>query len=128
MKTIVTILLSGSLLLAADKKPAKKPVNQPAPITIPAGAVETEDGSFRYTDAQGKKWLYRNTPFGVSRVEDKPKVETAPQEDTLTKATVNGDTVYFEKPSPFGVVKWQKKKSELDAQEQRIVDRQKNNQ
>ena len=34
-----------------------------------------------------------------------------------SKATEDGDTVRFERPGPFGVYKWQKKKSDLDETE-----------
>ena len=36
------------------------------------------------------------------------------------KATVEGDTVHFERPSPFGVFRWQKKISELNEQERAL--------
>ncbi len=128
MKNITTLLLLGTALLgAADDKSKKAPV-QATEITIPAGAKETEDGSFRYTDAKGKKWVYRKTPFGVAKAEDKPAPVQPQMEDTLTKATISGDTVHFEKPTPFGTTKWDKKTSDLDANEQKIVDRLKNKQ
>ncbi|MCU1259269.1 MAG: hypothetical protein JWO80_2154 [Bryobacterales bacterium] len=130
MTKLTILLLCGTAFLgAADKKETKKPVNQQPPeVTIPAGAQETEDGSFRYTDAKGKKWIYRKTPFGIAKSEEKPPAAQPEQEDTLTKATVKGDSVHFERPTPFGVTKWDKKMTELDANEQRILDRQKNKQ
>src|SRR5215470_16679683 len=58
------------------------PVPAAAPL-IPKGAVETEPGTFRYTDTDGKKWIYRKTPFGVARLEDKPEeAAVAKQEAT----------------------------------------------
>ncbi len=47
------------------------PVPQPALAAIPPEAVPTDDGSFRGKDKDGKTWLYRPTPFGISKVEDK---------------------------------------------------------
>lgn len=47
------------------------PVPQPAVAAIPPEAVPTDDGSFRGKDKDGKTWLYRQTPFGVSKVEDR---------------------------------------------------------
>ena len=47
------------------------PPPQPAVAAIPAEAVPTDDGSFRGKDKDGKTWLYRPTPFGISKVEDK---------------------------------------------------------
>ncbi len=133
MKTLIYLLLLTTAMLSAQtakstKKAAPKaaPAPVPAVVTIPSQAVEQSDGSFHYTDPQGKKWLYRKTPFGVSKVEDKalPPVPAA-QQDTTTIATDAGDSVHFEKPSPFGVVKWDKKKTELDSNEQSVWNRQK---
>lgn len=138
MKTLILLAAITAVLSAAEtKKPAKKadasastaapaPAAQPPDVSIPVGAVEGSDGSFHYTDAQGKKWLYRKTPFGVAKAEDKPAApSTQNMEDTLTKATDAGDSVNFEKPSPFGTVKWTKKKTDLDSNEQSVWDRQK---
>jgi len=124
------MVLAAGLVSAADKKPKRAvkttsaPASAPAAIAIPANAVPTEDGSFRYTDPQGKKWLYRNTPFGVSKVEEKPAEQAAPAAvDERTKAVENGDTIRFERPGPFGPTRWEKKKTELDASEQAVWDR-----
>jgi len=144
MKTIfsLTLILTASLsaqTTSQTKKTSKKttetttttapavPTRQAPPnVVIPKGAVEGDDGNFRFTDAHGKKWIYRNTPFGVAKSEDKGTgVPVAPQQDTLTTATDAGDSVNFEKPSPFGTVKWTKKKTELDANEQSVWNRQK---
>lgn len=127
MKLPLILLLAASALHAADdKKTTKKTSPPPAEVTIPAGATPVGDGSYRYTDAQGKKWIYRKTPFGVAKNEERPApVRTGPD---LTTAREEGDTVYFEKPNPFGITKWQKKKSELTAEEQAVLDRQKKQQ
>ena len=128
MKIFVVALIAVGMSAAPAKKTVKKaaPVAQPAETQIPSGATPTDDGSFRYTDAAGKKWLYRNTPFGVSKVEDKPAVPVTQRVDETIKATEDGDTVRFEKTSPFGVTKWQKKRAALTAEEQAVLDRQKN--
>ena len=90
------------------------------PMAIPAEAVLGEDGDYRYTDPQGKKWIYRKTPFGVTRLEDAPEraaAKVAPPSGAGIKATEDGDIVRFERLGPFGVWKWEKKKSELDETE-----------
>ena len=132
MKSVSAVLLFAAGLASAQdhdtaaKAASKKPVKQPAEVTIPANAVPTEDGSYRAVDKQGKAWIYRKTPFGIAKSAEKPPDDSqATREDTLTKATLSGDNVHFEKPSPFGITKWDKKVSDLDANEQRILDRQK---
>ena len=111
---------------SATKAPAKAPPakTQPGkPLEVPAGAVEAEPGLFRYTDSGGKKWMYRRTPFGVVRWEDKPDASAAaPLPDNL-KAFEEGDAVRFERTTPFGVSKWVRKKSELDDQERSVWER-----
>ncbi len=55
-----------------------------------------------------------------------PREQVAPKSGDLvvTKAFDEGDTVRFERPSPFGTSVWRKKKSELDAADQKIIDEQ----
>src|SRR4051812_42658113 len=76
MKFAFAMLISACLLSAPDPQQNKQPAQPPAklikPLTVPPGAVEHETGRFYYTDPQGKKWIYTKTPFGVSRMEDKP--------------------------------------------------------
>ena len=134
MRVLILMMASAALLSAggpqtparskpkAAAAPAKAKTNVSAPPEIPAAAVETETGTYKYTDPQGRKWIYRKTPFGISRLEDKPPSEAggAGPVDRLAnaKAIEDGDSVRFEVPTPFGVHKWQKKKSELDEMEQ----------
>jgi hypothetical protein len=92
---------------------------------IPKSAVESEPGTFHYTDAHGKKWIYRTTPFGVARFEDVPlsKPVAAPDLTAGITATADGDTIRFERPGPFGVYKWQKAKSDLNDEERAVWNR-----
>ncbi len=129
MRLLIVFSISAMLLAAADQPGGKpKPETTPKaaakataakPLAIPAGAVEA-DGGWRYTDAQGKKWIYRKTPFGVARMEDKPDTRPAVQavrpEDV--KATEKGEYILFERPGPFGTYKWQARKTELNELEQ----------
>jgi hypothetical protein len=117
MKIVTLAFIAASLLLAQDKKAesragaAKGATSTP---TLPSGAKEVEPGLYRYTDAQGKTWMYRNTPFGLAKWEDKP-VTTAPvaQPAVAVSTTDLGDSVQFERPTPFGTQKWTKKKTDL---------------
>jgi hypothetical protein len=111
---------------AKPAKPAAKPV-KPVGLTVPAGAVQISPGLYRWTDKDGKGWMYRRTPFGVSRWEED-------SEDTKQKAVVEqttameqGDSVRFERVTPFGKHTWVKKKTELDETEQKIWARRQDN-
>lgn len=93
------------------------------PLTIPSDAVANPDGTYSWTDKEGKKWTYVKTPFGIVRSE----VSQAPAASaSLSGVTAfdEGDTVRFEKQSPFGVVKWQKKKTELTDEERDLLTKQ----
>jgi hypothetical protein len=134
MKLLFVIFVSALALFATDPQtkkatPKKAKADQTLAaqtLTIPAGAVAGADGDYQFTDADGKKWLYHQTPFGVSRREDTGAAGAAsaasatkpvPVSSAGIKATEDGDTVHFEKLGPFGPWKWDKKKSELDAAE-----------
>jgi hypothetical protein len=106
----------------ASKKPSG-PVAQP--LTLPADAVQNPDGTYAYTDKAGKKWTYSKTPFGVMRSEDSGNAAaTAAPSQSWNKVTDNGDTVTFERETPFGPIKTEKKKSELTEEERSTVERQ----
>ena len=95
----------------------------PAPV-IPAGATQVEPNLYRYTDTQGKTWMFRQTPFGISKWEDSPSSQLAvpaPQAAPPVKVTDLGDRVQFERDMPFGATKWIRKKSELTEDEQALL-------
>jgi hypothetical protein len=106
-------------------KPKPKPI--PAPLTVPAGAVKTDAYTYAYTDGQGKKWIYRETPFGVTRFEPRDTTAADREEQEKVAALIHafdeGEFVRFERPSPFGVYRWKQKKSELSVVERLAWDR-----
>jgi hypothetical protein len=142
MKSILAIsaaLLALSALAAAEppqsdektkKSAAAQPEAPPAtpalktiqPLTIPKDAKPGENGTYKYTDKDGKKWIYVATPFGISRSADMgpaPEHYTAPIATTVVDL---GDSVRFERPGPFGPIRWEKKKSELSDDERYLLD------
>lgn len=99
MRLIVIGFLFAAVLAAAD------------------GGASADPNTRRATDAQGKTWVYHQTPWGVARLEDKPEAVRAP-EPLPIKVTVDGDLLRFERPGPFGVYKWQRQCTQLDPVEQ----------
>ena len=94
MKLLLAGLATAAMMMAAGGQAAKEAAPKKAaaksapkeaapkaqklsdaskPTAIPAEAVQDATGDYRYTDAQGKKWIYRKTPFGVTRMEDTPE-------------------------------------------------------
>ena len=134
MKTsisLLALLATGLLMAQSDQKPAyketakKAAAKKPAPLTIPKDAVKNPDGTYSYIDKEGKKWRYVNTAFGVMRSEDNPDATVpAAAPANWTKATDNGDTVIFEKPTPFGPARMEKKKTDLTPEERAFLDSQ----
>jgi len=136
--TAVLCLFAAAACAATDQTPKTASAKAPAKratiqqLTIPKGATHHPDGSWTWKDKKGAKWVYHQTPFGVVRslatdkeVEKQPEQQKPPQPAAAaTKAIDQGNTVRFERPTPFGTVKWEKKKSELTDDERRILDRQ----
>jgi hypothetical protein len=114
-------------------------------VKVPAGATELSKGVYRHTDSSGKNWIYRKTPFGmVKSAEDaapEPPLDApapaAKRESPfaggktagspaasapLTSAVEDGDTIRFERNTPFGPTRWTRKRSELNADETRILE------
>lgn len=134
-KTVILLLIPAALLAGdTDKKSAPAPASAQskadpsrAPLTLPPDAKRTAPYTYTWTDPHGKKWIYRQTPFGLVRLEDKPApaaVETQPHV-TEIQAVEDGDVVHFERESPFGKQKWTKRKSDLTADESAALERQK---
>jgi len=103
--------------------------NAAALPTVPEGAEEVGPNLYHFTDAQGKSWMYRKNPFGVSKWEGKPGDEQ-PSVDKpspmTTTATDLGDSVRFQRVTPFGPQTWIRKKSELTDEEKAALALQEN--
>src|SRR4030081_470370 len=102
LKICLAMILGVFIALADDPAPkkvkAKKSLAPPAELTLPPGAKQVDPATYTFTDAQGKKWIYRKTPFGLARIEDKPveaSATPAPAGAEIT-AKEDGDTIRFE--------------------------------
>jgi hypothetical protein len=126
MKTLLVLFVSMMALQAAG------PAGGTAQLALPTGAVAVASGVYRYADAQGKTWIYRQTPFGITRFEAPATAVVAssarPDEWANTKAWDDGDGVRFERQGPFGVSRWRTAKSALSAAERSCWERQPANQ
>jgi len=123
---MLAAMLALSGLFAQEKKaePAKKAgaaAKQEAPklpAGLPKGAVEVETGLYRHIDNKGQVWMYRRTPFGFSRYQPEREVKDVDLEEAQYLTAIDkGDSVQFERKTPFGVNKWTRRKAELSGAE-----------
>jgi len=95
-------------------------------ITLPPDATPLGTNTYAHTDASGKKWIYKTTPFGVHRTEVTGQEGSAQAGSAEhVKVTDAGDQLQFERSTPFGMSTWTKKKSELTAWEKQVWEEQK---
>jgi hypothetical protein len=150
MKTIALTLIAASLGLAQNgqrpkaqqtdpnrvapthKSAQQTPAKAAAPVaqkksqesvtSIPEGAKLVEPNTYRFTDSGGKTWMYKQTPFGISRWEDVP-VETQQPAAATEPTTITdlGDSLRFERKTAFGPSQWVRKKTELTEEEKALV-------
>ncbi len=129
MKNTLVVILCCAVAgaaWAADRKDQKKAA-APAPktITIPKDAVANPDGqSYTWTDKQGKKWVYAKTPFGVMKFPKTDEPADSGVDISSTKTIDKGATVRFERPGPFGTISWEKKKTDMTPDEQKLFEAQ----
>lgn len=128
MTTLTLAILLASLLSAGadDKKAEAKPAPaaaQSKTAAIPADAKQIEPGLYRWRDPQGKTWILRKSPFGVLKSEEKNTAQAADEVPQGMKVIEEGDELRFERPTPFGLMRWQRKKTELNEMEQRAWER-----
>jgi hypothetical protein len=145
LRNLVLLFLPVVLLSATEKaQPAKKNAAKPAAsavrtapqaavrtappaaVTIPAGAVEIEPYLFRHTATDGKVWLYRKTPFGITKMEEAAREEAQRAQKAVpaphVRVTEDGDTIRFERNTPMGKHTWEKKRAELTTEEKQWLD------
>src|SRR5579862_7498175 len=100
MKILICTLMMAAALGAQDAKSTKKTTGK---LEIPKGAVETSTGLYRWTDKDGKVWMYRRSPFGISRYPaDIATYDKQTSTEEETKAVEQGDSIRFERSTPFG--------------------------
>jgi hypothetical protein len=125
MNRTITVIILCATAVCAPAATKKKDPPAPQVVTIPKDAVANPDGTYSYTDKDGKKWIYTKTPFGVMKaIASSTPAPAGAAPDSATKVIDKGDTVRFERPGPFGTMSWEKKKSDLTEEERHILDAQ----
>lgn len=126
MKTILLMGISAILLSAQTTAPqTSRPTHSDrgSATAIPEGAIRVEPYIYRYTDTQGRRWMYRQTPFGITKWEEKDAPKPAAS-DSLEPIVVTdlGDSVRFSHKYPFGEQVWTRKKAEFTDEDRAIME------
>ena len=146
MTRLALVILAAGLAMHAEE--ASKKTEAPAKASpsagrsdnadiIPANAKQVDAHTWMAEDKNGKKWFYRQTPFGVVKTDqdpdapapvakrtpfDGPKAPAKPgASQPVVKVTEVGDTYVFERHTPFGPSRWTRKKSDLTDAEKALV-------
>lgn len=101
--SILAVLLMPAAV--AQKPPARPAAQaQPAGVKLPEGAEKIGEGAWRYKDPAGQTWIYRRTPFGLSRaMETEPEARPAPRGANGPRVLeVREGIVKIERITPFG--------------------------
>ena len=94
-----------------------------APLTLPTAAVPSGPNQWTHTDAEGKEWIYRQGPFGLTRA---PKHAAVVSESRLHEGisvVEQGDRVQFSRQGPFGLTQWTKKLDEVNEVERTAMEK-----
>ena len=77
-----------------------------------AGSVVGEDGEKKSTEQE-----YKSTPFGKVAKKKTPPPAPAVKKKSNVRVSVEGDSITFSRPTPFGAQRWTSKRAELNVHE-----------
>lgn len=115
-KTVRQSTTAGKSQAATVRRTAAKTTGG---VELPANAEKVRDGVWRSRDASGKTWIYTRSPFGFAKVEESAQTETARSSSgpAVVATAIQGDSVTFERESPFGKSRWTRKLEDLSEEE-----------
>jgi hypothetical protein len=132
-KIKITMLgFAAALALSAETPAPKKTAAAPAAakaLELPANAKPNGVNQWTHTDDQGQEWIYKRTPFGLTRLPKPGSALANAQGQNAMPSRLHegisvredGDTVHFSRVGPFGPMKWSKKRDELSEAEQAAI-------
>lgn len=131
IRRVICITALVGVFLWAQEKGSNEPRSQDQPKQsqsggTPGGAVKKQAEPKRVTGSDGKTYIVRDTPFGVVKVPEtpaKPEKDDENEPPPDLKVREVGDSVEFQRMTPFVPVKWTKKKTELNELERRAWER-----
>ena len=130
MKQILVVLILAAAAVSApaqtgkaQKAAPKARAAAPAAVTVPRDAEKIGEGVWRAKDAQGKVWIYKRTPFGLTRYQEECAEQPASAGQAAVRVREAGpERVVFERKTPFGAKTWTKTPAELDEEERQAFE------
>jgi hypothetical protein len=110
--------------LALGQSTAAKPATKKAEaVTLPTGAKKTGEGTWDFTDADGKQWVFKQMPFGLTRMSkaDLDARTNTALPDGMSVAPDAAGAYKFTRRTPFGAVTYVKKADDLSETERAVV-------
>lgn len=123
MKTIlITLMLAAFAFGQSNTAKAKAPVKKADAAVLPAGAKQVSEGVWEHTDAQGKQWVFKQMPFGLTKMSkaDLDARTSTSLPEGMSVVEQNG-AYKFTRRTPFGEVNYTKKTDELSETERAVV-------
>lgn len=134
-KTILmTMMLAAGTLQLGAETPAKKTPPAAAPsakaLELPADAKASGTNQWTHTDEKGQEWIYKRTPFGLTRLPKPGSALANAQGQNAMPSRMHegitvreeGELVHFARVGPFGPMKWTKRRDELSEVERTAVE------
>ena len=94
-----------------------------APLTLPTAAAPSGPNQWTHTDAQGKEWIYRQGPFGLTRAPRHAAMVTESRLHEGISVVEQGDLVHFSRQGPFGLTQWTKKLDQVNEVERTAMEK-----
>lgn len=120
MKFATLVLAVG---LAFGQAPAPRAAKKQGAVTLPADAKKIGEGVWEHTDAQGKAWVYKQMPFGLTKIAkaDLDARSNVSLPDGMSVTAEAGGKYKFSRRTPFGPVSYVKAEDELSEMERAVV-------
>ncbi len=104
------------------RRPADAAKVKPEPATLPPNAEKIGESTWRARDAEGRAWIYRRTPFGLSREREGEAAKESRRPAGIRVVGADGASAVFERQTPFGAKRWTKSLEELSAGEKQALE------
>lgn len=120
--SLIGVVLAGMIVVSTPLSAAQKgPSRTKPPLSAEQAAASRAKAEQPPSSPPGSKEA-RRTPFGETKSAAKSGDEVAPAATSpFIEVEEKGDTIVFQRRTPFGLQNWSKKRSELTPQEAEML-------